>query len=239
MEPKVLIGCPTHNRYAYCVDRYLESVKSLRYSNYDLLLVDNSPDDSFEKELKAKGVNVIRIKYCEPARERIVRARNVLLDKAIEGNYDYFFSLEQDVFVNPGSLKRLIAHKLPIVSGYYSNIRHIVAKQKSTGKIGKLKVELPLIWILQNEEKRLMRRAEPIELKGKGLFKVGAFGVGCLLIAKELFSKIRFRYEEERKAYDDMHLCDDLYDLGYDLFCDGNVICMHAHKDWEENMRKK
>ena len=119
MNPKVLVGCPTSEHKEYCLDKYLEGIKALTYSNFDFLLVDNSEDDRYYNQLKNKGVNVVRDKYYELARERVAKSRNILREKCLNEGYDYFFSLEQDVVPPIDVIERLLKHKKEIISGVY------------------------------------------------------------------------------------------------------------------------
>lgn len=230
-NPKILIGCPTCDRYRYCINQYLKVVKNLDYENYNLLLVDNSKSDSFFNELKDKGINIEKIEYCEPARERIVKSRNLLLDRAISGGYDYFFSLEQDIIVEPDILNKLLEHRKEIISAYYGKDAILVVQHKKTGEIKKVKIELPVVYL--NEGNNKIRRANPREVLNKGLIEIGAAGLGCVLISKELFKKIRFRYLKEKKAFDDMYFCGDAQRLGYKIYLDSNIRVTHLHKAWE------
>jgi len=230
-EKKILIGCPTYQRYRYCIDAYLEAVRKLEYKNYDLLLVDNSPDDSFLKELRTKGVNAEHIEYCEPARERIVRSRNILRERAIEGNYDYFLSLEQDVIATPDLLKRLISHNKDIVTAYYGNDVMLTLKSKSTGQLKKMMINLPLIYV-KGDTPGKIRRANPQEVLHKGTIEVGGMGVGCVLISTEALKKIRFRYDNDKDACDDMNFCHDAKEAGHRLYLDSDLIVKHLHKEW-------
>ena len=69
--PKILVGCPTASTHGYCLKEYANAVKSLTYPNYEVLLVDNSKDDSYFKRIKSLGLNAIKDEYFEKARERI------------------------------------------------------------------------------------------------------------------------------------------------------------------------
>ena len=230
MEKRILIGCPTCYRYRYCIDSYLDSVKKLDYANYTLLFVDNSPDDSLFKELKEKGVNVEKIEYCEPARERIVNSRNFILDKAIKENYDYLLSLEQDIIVAPDTIKRLLACKKEIVSAYYGKKVVLLIQDKETGEVKKVLIELPVVYF---EEGNTIRRANPNEVLNKGIIEVGAIGLGCILISREVFKKIRFRYEKSKPAFDDMYFSEDVRKLGYKIYLCSDVDIKHLHIPWE------
>ncbi len=227
---KVLVGCPTHSRYRYCLQRYIDAVKQFDYANYDLLLVDNSPDDAFYKELKKIGIPIERISYVESARERIVRSRNLIKQRALEGEYDYFFSLEQDIVVPPDTIKRLLAHNKKIVAGYYGKKQVLALEHKETKERKSVLVELPLVWLKTKDGK--VKRANPEQTINVGLIEVGAIGVGCVLIAREVLEKIEFRYEPEKKAFDDMFFCMDARKLGYTLWLDSSIRAEHYHTHW-------
>ncbi|MBS3149859.1 hypothetical protein J4455_04180 [Candidatus Woesearchaeota archaeon] len=89
-KPKVLVGCPTSDYHKYCLSDYKESVKNLSYNNYSVVLVDNSYDKDYYKNLEDSQTRVIKCTYSESARDRIVRSRNILRDIALNENYDYF-----------------------------------------------------------------------------------------------------------------------------------------------------
>ena len=200
------------------------------YLSYDLLLIDNSKDDSFFKELKSLGVNVERIEYCEPARERIIKCRNILKDRALKQGYDYFLSLEVDLFIQPDTIKKLLSHNKDIVSGYYGNDKLLTLKSKKTGEIKKVIINMPLIYWDKGDGN--FKRALPKEVLDKGLIEVGATGVGCLLISKGVLGKISFRYIPEEKTCDDFCFCSDAKKLGYKIYLDSGVVLEHEHHPW-------
>ena len=49
--PRVLVGCPTSDSHAYCLDGYMKSVLSLDYTFYDVLIIDNSKDENYKKKI--------------------------------------------------------------------------------------------------------------------------------------------------------------------------------------------
>jgi len=234
---KVLIGCPTYEKYDYCVDEWLDAVKSIiEFSsenevNAEYLLVDNSKDNKFFEKLEENGINAIKSKHYSNVKDRIVSSRNILREKVLKENYDYFFSLEQDVIPEKDILMKLLSHKKKIVSAYYGKQQELAVQDKETNEIKKVKIELPIVWL---KEERGVRRAFPQEVLNRGLIKVEALGIGCMLIAREVFEKIRFRHEPEKKAYDDMFFCLDAKKLGYGCFLDSDIEVKHLHKFWEK-----
>ena len=97
-HPKILLGCPVSEYHSYCTKDYISAIAHLTYTNYDILLADNSKTNSFFRFLeKQQGIKVIKSEYDENPRERIINSRNILRQHALDNNYDYFFSLERDL----------------------------------------------------------------------------------------------------------------------------------------------
>ena len=139
-NPKILVGCPTSFHKEYALKEYAEAVKSLDYDNYDVLLVDNSPDNVYYNKVQKHGLNVIKGPYFEGAIQRIVTSRNVLREYVLENNYDYLLSLEQDVIPDKDVLKKLISHNKEVVSGIYF-VHNIINNKRLL--IPQIFIELP------------------------------------------------------------------------------------------------
>ncbi len=214
-QPKILIGCPTFDRYIYCLKEYLTAIKTLNYENYDILLVDNSMDNNYYDKLKSLGLNVIKDVYKETARDRIVSSRNILRQYALDNNYDYLLSLEQDVIPPLDIIDRLLSHNKKVVSAVYFTYRSFDNRLEL----------VPLAYKQLTKDK--MRHLTDEELSNNKLQKVFSSGLGCLLIHKSVLEKIKFRYEQSVAAFDDILFCLDLRNNNIDLYIDTSVKCKH------------
>lgn len=117
---KVLVGCPTYSGKEYCLKEYIAGINSLLYKNFDVLLVDNSKDESFFKKLveisenweskKSQRLFLKRLPFAskEP-RNAIVLSRNFLREYVLKNGYDYFLSLEADVIPPVDVIERLLS----------------------------------------------------------------------------------------------------------------------------------
>jgi GT2 family glycosyltransferase len=220
--PKILVGCPVSDLKKYCTKEYINSVKSLTYPNYDILLVDNSKEPYFYNNLKQQGIPIIKDKYIEPARARIINSRNILRQKVLE-NYDYFLSLEQDVISPKDIIERLLAHNKDILTGVYYSYQ-------TNNDVNLL---TPLLWqFINNDEVRYISNDEIQESK---LMKVGACGLGCILISKKILEKIKFRYNPKSNCFDDMFFCLDAKNNNYDIYVDTSIKCKHLILKWNWN----
>src|SRR3989344_7487708 len=105
---KILVGSPVNKMYDYCIKEYVDAIKNLTYKNYDILLIDNSKTEEFYKKLKLMKINVIREKYFEEPRDRMVHCRNILKKKVIEDNYDFLLNIDQDVIPPRDIIERFL-----------------------------------------------------------------------------------------------------------------------------------
>ena len=219
-NPKVLVGCPVSDYHEYCTKEYLEAIKSLTYTNYDILLVDNSKDDRFYNTIKDK-VPVLRTGYHPNVYERVIRSRNALRQRALDGGYDYFLSLEQDVIPPRNVIERLLKYGKKIISGVY-----FIPEMKN----GKARLA-PMIWAEhQADPKKKLDIREDI-INGKNLIKAGACGLGCVLIHRKVLEQIPFRYNtSEGDGIDDSFFSLDARNKGFEIYADTAIKCLHLIK---------
>ena len=218
MQPKIMVGCPTSFHKEYALQQYAESLKKITYKNHDILLVDNSPNDTYLDKIKETGLSVIKGPRFESARDRIIASRNILRQKVIDGNYDYFFSLEQDVIPPRDILERLISHNKKVITAVYFANNMIPGETLS-----KL---IPLVYILEDEKTLSMRPLNEDELwKDQGLKQVVSAGLGCVLIHRNVLKEVKFRYD--LNSFDDRWFFLDLYDKKIPVYADTSIKCKH------------
>jgi len=222
---KVLIGCPTYKEYEYCLNDYLNGIKNIQHPDYDILLVDNSEDNTYYNNIKKLNIPVVKAAYTTDVRERIALSRNVLRKKVLDEGYDYLFSLEQDIIPPPHALTRLLSHNKPIVSGIYFKLYPITVKDK-TGGTRTAKTLLPLIFKFADNPEE-MHVCYPQEVDGSTFFKIRACGLGCLLIHRSVLEQISFRHEPTQGAFDDFLFCTDATAKNLDIYADTSVKCKH------------
>lgn len=215
---KVLVGCPTSFHKEYCLEQYANAVKNLTYKNYDVLLVDNSPDDVYLNKIRDYGINALKGPYHEGARNRIITSRNLLRKYAIDNNYDFLLSLEQDVIPPPDIIECLLSHNKKVISGIYfarNTVNNNVELIPLAYKEVPTKEDLPSMRPLNEQEL----------LHGPKLMKIISCGLGCVLIHRDVLKEISFRYE--LNTFDDRWFCIDLFNKKIELYCDVSVKCKH------------
>jgi len=246
MNPKILVGCPTHDGKAYCLKEYAEAVKNLDYDNYDAVLVDNSETEKYYNKLKGLGIKAWRLSEKNlTARDKIAACRNLLRKMAIE-EYDYFLSLEQDVIPPKNIIRKLLSHSKKIVSAVYymimddSSEQPLLWKLLDEKELKKLVEKNPhlkeQVESIKQKNAQMTKRYEKDELPKNQLIRIAACGLGAVMIHKDVLKQIIFRTNEGRVAYDDMFFCQDALSKGFEIFADTSVVCRHLQ---DESFMKK
>lgn len=223
---KVLVGCPTCDLYEYCLDKYVDAVKNLDYKDYDVVLVDNSKNKEYTEKIKKLGLKVIKGKYYDDVKRRIIESRNLLRQYALDNNYDYLLSLEQDVIPPKDIINKLASHGDYIVTGVYFNYNI------NNG----VKMLTPMLWKSVGGEDVVYISED--EVFSKDYFSVIACGLGCVLISREVLGYVEFRFAENEKCYDDMFFGLDVHNKGYSIFVDTSVRCVHLINDKKFDLDK-
>ncbi|MDP3027455.1 MAG: glycosyltransferase [Nanoarchaeota archaeon] len=244
---KILVATPTYEGMRYCEKEFVESIISLEYSNYDILIVDNSENDDYSNHLKEIYPKLLIIRDQSNEKDkmlRLVQSRNLILDYAVKNNYDYILMMDSDVIPPKNIIQELLSCNKDIVSGLYYNYFVVDGKTKW----------LPVAWTEISEEEfenikkmidlppfvksRLDLRARITleEAESNQLMKVFLPSAGCLLISKNVFSRIKYGLLDTSKLSPDINTTDDVYfmtkarELGFSIFCYTKIKCEHLIK---------
>ncbi len=222
---KVLIGCPTFEGYEYCLQAFASRITTLTYSNYEVLIADNSATDVYTKKIQSFGINTISTPHHPDVKQRIVASRNALRAAFLAGDYDYFLSIEQDIIPPYNVIEQLIRHEQDAVSGIYYKIYKVKAQDKA-GNIRIVNTLLPVVFTFADTEEK-MNKCYPKEVEGSKFFRIRAAGLGCMMISRKALEAIPFKHIPGQDTFDDFLFCGDLYAHGFTLYTDTTVKCKH------------
>jgi hypothetical protein len=213
---RVLIGTPTFEYHAECVDEFAEALRRQTEQRFDLMLVDNSRGPEHADNLRSKGLPVFRSPYHDVMRERMTAARNLIREVLLRGDYTHLLFLDQDVILPTYGLERLLSHRLPVISGIYC---------KELGFVHYAMVALPN---RKPDSSGLV--VTPVnEIDGDDVLEIEAAGFGCLLLERRLCHSTEFRYDRHGTKDSDLMFCADIRAQGIQIFCDAGVHCAHRY----------
>lgn len=152
------------------------------------------------------------------------RARNAIVDAAMQTNSDWLLMLDDDMIIDPNTTQR--------VSNAYSLIQKLLDHKKDI--IGALYYQrgggCPPVTMMRVGESGY-RFLRDDELVG-GLQKVDVAGGGCLLVNMRVFDHIQRPYFEPEFNYGtDVQLCRKAQDLGYEVWLDSSIELGHLKSE--------
>jgi len=236
IKPKILLATPTARAKDYCLKDWLKKIKSLSYLNYDILIVDNSPEQNYYKHIqkllgKSKKRKHEVIRYTPPnsnksLQEIMCDCNNLIRDYVLKNDYEYLFSLESDVFPSNNIIQRLLAARADVATAYY--------------------------FIGTNHDSFLLTR--DLEPFGRNVFdfdksieqafidfdginkKAYQTGLGCILISRKVLKSIPFRVDKTNPStHADTFFHEDLRNANVNVV-GIDVICEHRNNAvfWEK-----
>jgi len=197
MKASVLIGTPTYDKDKIFFEDYSNAIKKQDHS-YDLLIVDNSEKDDYFNELKEKDINVIKIPKTELKHDTVLRSREAIVKKFLEGNYTHLFWVDSDVIIPPKALSTLLEANKDIISGVYL----------SPFNYPQFSLIHPVAYKLTHKEE-LRHPLQSREIKINEIKELHSVGFGCCLIKREVLEKIKLRRIPNTTSTEDILFCSD------------------------------
>lgn len=235
---KVLVACPISEHKEYCSDFFINQLKTFDYSNYDILLVDNSNGFQFRNRIKEQGINVIHKQRKNKApNEFILESMNTIRDYFLKGDYDFLFILESDVFVSKDTISYMVAFNLPVHNITYSvtvnGVRRLCLQTRNS-LIGGSRLLSPE---LSNEV--MTGEVKPFkDYVLDGDTTLIASGYGCTMIMREVIQYVKFRIDKtndqitKQHTFPDSFFHADLDTLGIANYLNTERIAQHYNSTW-------
>jgi len=231
--PKVLIGFPTSDKKDYCVDDFIQQIKSFTYPLYDIFVVDNSKDSKHVKKFWKEGIKAIHEPLKGDFREELARHQNIIKDYFLAGDYDYLMMIESDVFTGECIIEKLVgyaeAYNVGVVTATYE-----IDRGEPTLCLTAT-VDANLV-----RSEKLLDRSIGYEIMGQGVVplksllndpdaRLTATGIGCTLFSRYSLENVNFRVDLDlnKRAFSDTFIFTDIDKQGYKILIDSNTICEH------------
>lgn len=235
MFPKILIVTPTYEGKDYVLPSFLENIKKvlLATPNSHLIVVDNSPTDSYLRSCRRKyrGVSFAHVKRGSNSRDAITNSMNYARHYAIRYGYEYIMVVEVDVFPPPTIALKLYSYAKRVVGATYF---------LTAFKDG-VEHKIPCIFVNDVDKKtglggtRLITPKEWDAIRGKGVVRCHGMGLGCTLISKEIFELFPFWNSKIHDGkHHDVYFYADLNNANIPVFVDTATIIEHRPSRWDD-----
>tara|TARA_R110000824_G_scaffold305007_1_gene492756 strand:+ start:352 stop:1059 length:708 start_codon:yes stop_codon:yes gene_type:complete len=223
--PKILIAAPQSDVKNYCFVDWLMNIKKFSYpqDRIELYLADNSDTKLNVIRLTEVGITAKYIpKNGRGIIETMVECHQSCVQYAIDNDFDYILHLETDVFPPHDVLSKLMIEDKPIACGLY----HILEGAYRE----------PMIRVLEDNNQGYMNAESIRDNQGSyidgQMLNVFSAGLGCALISKDVFSKIKFRFVEGKDQHPDTWFAMDMKSQDIPISVHTGLVCEHRNGTW-------
>ena len=232
-HPKILLACPTSIHKYYCQDEWFEWIGQFTYPNLDILIIENSAteDNAIEINEKYPFAKVVYLKLeHKNIRERLTICSQYIYDYILENEYDFWMSIESDIFAPLNTIEYLLLHQKPFIGVPYFHF--------SGNETRLLEMETRMVHDIPFADYRhILASFQDFDGKLKQTYQNG---LGCTLIHKNLLKHFKFRYEDSHiKGFPDYYMHLDLQRKKIFPYIDTSIACIHknSNEKWE-NIKK-
>ena len=262
-KSKVFIGITAHPGHAYCRETFVSALRGMvRHASQ----VDVEVCVAWNGYMKPWGFRGYKSfnykpKDGEKGIDILCNKQNLLREKFLESDCDYYLNLETDTIPPKNALTKLVEADKDIVSALYMiqtqefqkfDLKNLPKKRGQIGEAIKQSLDgghsgvvvtrqrmIPTVWGIFGTKSRLWDLEDA--LPQRGLVRVFSSGMGCLLIKREVLEKLNFKIQFGglEQQFTDFIFHKEAYDLGYQAFVDTDVWCNHLHKDFDDQVFRK
>lgn len=244
-KPVICIATPCRNR-SWVISRYLDGIYAINYPKDKIILywlVNDSTDNTFEilksfqtnYQHEYKNIIIDRIRMKAPEYKRTIakqpqfaesywqqiytnisRLRNIVIDKVLELQVDYWFSIDSDIVLNNSeSLNILLSEKKDIISAIINNDQI---------KNPHLPIQEAACNILNFDKYETVSHIKGWEMNNT--FKVQITGAICLY-KSEIFQNPNVRFGYSRFG-EDIFMAQRLLEAGIETWTTSKVLPEHC-----------
>ncbi len=230
-QPKILLFCPVSNYKDYILWDWLKHIKKLTFKPLDILLIDNSNNTLYAQRIAAEGFNCIHVhrKPGESLLQVMANCYIIFREHFLKNNYDFWFSLECDIFPPVNIIEYLLCHRKQAIGATYFTRAH--------GHDSLLTSDLMYIDNVTSDQpdtffKDFARvNGHPQKMPNPGL--------GCFLIHKSVLQKVSFHNKLKDEAGTDSQFWEDVWNAKIDCWLDTSLNVKHFNSLWENIFNKE
>lgn len=231
---RVLLAAPTSKFKDYCFEDWAKMVRNLSYPNLDIILVDNSEDETYYHKILEAGLLCFRVPPKGHVSHYITQCQNIIREYFLAGGYDFLFSLETDVFVPQNIVEYLVGYQAPVINVSYlvtQDGKDTMCMQGMTraGKANRVKLMTfgEAFDIYDGEIKE-------INQCGHDDFRMLGTGIGCTMIRRDVMEEIGFRVDSKKglAVFSDTYFHVDLQQNQISNLIDTSLVVEHRRGDW-------
>ncbi len=229
---KILICAPTHKSKNYCAEKWLSTLQTLTYPNFEVIVFDNTNDGGANAEHLNHLAAALCVSYHFTAVNtatkkellaRITEGHNHCRAYALGQGYKHMLHLETDVMPERDVIERLLAHKKAVVGALY---------YRDEGKSRKLMVQRHIYRAHNNIFSDNLAPGDDVCFIDGTLKKVSHVGLGCVMIDVRVLQAIPFRSQNGIDKSADTYFAEDLFRSGIKIWADTSLICEHQNQAW-------
>lgn len=234
-NPRVLLAAPTSIHKDYCVHEWATLIKNLSYDNYEIYIVDNSPEQrTIWSELGIKN-DWISPKG-KTSQQFITESQALIRHYFLNNEFDYLFFLESDLFPPIHILDYLVALNKPVAGCpyfIYKGDETILMNQEINTLIG-------------SGLTRNYSIDESYNFFDGTLKRAFAIGFGCVLIKRDVLELIEFKFKDSKNivndtdsfSHADSFFYADCFMKNVPVYLDTSIVIEHRNQDWKKILAK-
>lgn len=175
--------------------------------------------DTFKSIYNLKKSQGVKIDFDFVRGYDCARARNVIANKAIEGEYDYILMVDSDVILPKNTIESMSQYDYPLILGYSPRKDNPVYSE-----IYKIGAGYP------KENRFLMSELISSDTE---LIKINGGSFGCAFIKTDIFSQLSYpyfayvNYSDGQLLSEDLYFCSELRKVDRRIYVNTNVKCKH------------
>jgi hypothetical protein len=215
----ILIATPIYEGHEQFLTGYLESIRDQTVP-VDILLASTSDDAAFNERINKIGQEVLFVPAQPTKYQRVIAARNMIIEKFLAGSWTHLFFVDADIFLPVDAAQKLMESEKAIVSGVYLSPLNIQGRA----------VILPVAYDMAHDP--AFRAPIPVAaILSDQIRKVHSVGFGCCMLAREVLENVKLRPYQGGDASEDIFFCIDAREKGYDTFL--NTAVWAKHHAWK------